>query len=148
MKKIGVKSVAALTCALLGAAVPATAATVEVGTVGTSFVPPDVIINVGDSVHWSVLLGGFHTVAEVDDAGAMAWNGGFHSAAAANEFTFAFNAPGLYHYICEPHVLSDMRGTVTVIETIPAVSTWGLALLVLLLMAAGTIVFRRVKQAT
>jgi len=114
MTQVGVKTAVAITCVLLGVAVPAAADTVEVATVSLTFQPPDVIIIVGDSVHWTGLFGGFHTVAEVDDANAFVWNGGFHSPAAASEFTFTFIAPGLYHYICEPHVLAPMRGTVTV----------------------------------
>ena len=150
MKQVGVKAVVVFTCALLGVAVPATADTVEVLATGIlTFEPPDVVITVGDSVHWTGLGGGFHTVAEADDAAAMVWNGGFHSPAAASEFTLTFNTPGLFHYICEPHVLSDMRGTITVNEpVVPTVSTWGLALLVLLVLAAGTVVFRRSKPAT
>ena len=114
MTQVRVKAAVAITCVLLGVAVPAAADTVEVAAVGLTFQPPDVIIIVGDSVHWTGLFGGFHTVAEVDDALAFFWNGGFHSPAAASEFTFTFIAPGLYHYICEPHVLAGMRGTVTV----------------------------------
>lgn len=114
MTQVRVKAAVAITCVLLGVAVPAAADTVEVAAVGLTFQPPDVIIIVGDSVHWTGLAGGFHTVAEVDDAAAFVWNGGFHSPPAASEFTFTFTAPGLYHYICEPHVLAGMRGTVTV----------------------------------
>lgn len=150
MKRVGVKAVVAFTCALLGVAVPATADTVEVLATGIlTFDPPDVVITVGDSVHWTGLGGGFHTVAEADDAGALVWNGGFHSPAAVNEYTETFNTLGVFHYICEPHVLAGMRGTITVEEPpIPAVSTWGMGLLVLLVLAAGTVVFRRAKLAT
>ena len=132
--------------------VTVTAETVEVGTVDLTFVPPDVVIKVGDSVHWTGLSGGFHTVAEVDDALAVAWNNGFHSAAAASEFSFTFTAPGLFHYICEPHVGVGMRGTVRVRAIpIPTVSTWGMAVLVLAVLTAGTIVFgirRRAARVT
>ena len=144
MKRIGVKAVAALTCALLGAAVPANADTVEILATGIlTFDPPDVVITVGDSVHWTGLGGGFHTVAEADDAEALVGNGGFHSPAAASEFTETFNTAGLFHYLCEPHVLSDMRGTITVEEAgVPTVSTWGVAMLVLFVLVAGTVADR------
>ena len=140
----------ALTCAWLGVALPASAETVEVVATGIlTFDPPDVVITVGDSVHFTGLGGGFHTVAEADDAAALVWNGGFHSPAAASEFTETFNTPGLFHYICEPHVLSDMRGTITVEEaSVPTVSTWGVATLALLVLVAGTVVIRRVRLAT
>ena len=133
----------------LGLVVPAAADTAEVTTSGLTFVPADVTIQSGDSVHFMGLTGGFHTVAEVDDGAATSWNGGFHSPGGASEFTQVFNSPGVFHYICEPHVFSGMRGTVTVNELpVPTVSTWGLALLVLLMLVAGTIVIRRVKMAT
>lgn len=152
MKRVGVKAVVAFTCALLGVAVPATADTVEVLATGIlTFDPPDVVISVGDSVHWTGLIGGFHTVAEADDANAVVGKkNGFHSPPAASEYTETFNTPGLFHYICEPHVvLKGMRGTITVEGApIPTVSTWGMALLALLVLVAGTVVLRRVKLAT
>ena len=152
IKQVGFKAVVALTCAWLGVAVPATADTVEVLATGIlTFEPPDVVITVGDSVHWTGLGGGFHTVAEAETANAMVGKkGGFHSAPAASEFTHTFNTSGLFHYICEPHVvLEDMRGTITVEEAVvPTVSTWGMALLVLLVLVAGTVVLRRVKPAS
>ena len=153
MKHVGLKAAVAFSCAFLGVAVPAAADTVEVlATDGLTFDPPDVTINEGDSVHWTGLMGIFvHTVAEVDDENAVVYNGdGFHSAVAASEFTFTFTTPGLYHYICEPHVAVEMRGTVTVIEPppVPTVSTWGMATLVLFVLVAGTVVLRRVKLAT
>lgn len=148
MKQVSVKAVVAFTCALLGVAVPATAATVEVAATGVlTFEPRDVTIAIGDSVHWTGLGNGFHTVAEADDENSLVWNGGFHSPAAASEYTLAFNTAGLFHYICEPHVVADMRGTVTVVEPIPTVSTWGMTAFALLVLTAGTVLVRRVKVA-
>ncbi len=74
MTQVGVKAAVALTCVLLGMAVLAVADTVEVAAVGVTFQPPDVIINEGDSVHWTGLSLGFHTVAEVDDAAGVERN--------------------------------------------------------------------------
>ena len=125
---------------------PATAATVEVSTSGNTFVPADVKITAGDSVHWSGLLGGFHTVDEVDDATDNTYNGGFESAPAASEFTHTFNTQGVFHYICTPHVAQGMRGTVTVNEAVPTVSEWGVVALTLLILTAGTIVLIRARQ--
>ena len=139
MKQFTLRGAVALTCAVLCWAVPANAATVEVAAVGLTFVPADVKINPGDSVHWTGLVGGFHTVAEVDTAISNTWNNGFHSAAFAGEFTLEFNTPGVFHYICEPHVFSGMRGTVTVNapEPIPTVSDWGLIVTTVLVIGVG-----------
>ena len=124
--------------------------TVDVDAVGLSFVPPDVTIEVGDSVHWTGLAGGFHTVAQADDAGSLTFNGsGFHSPAAASEFTHTFAAPGLYHYICEPHVAAGMRGTITVNVPvpIPTLSAWGATAMALILVVAGTTLVRRRQRS-
>ena len=85
MKQITLWGKVALTWAVLCWAVPADAATVEVTTSGLTFVPADVTIDAGDSVHWTGLAGGFHTVAEADTPTSNTWNGGFHSAAAASD---------------------------------------------------------------
>jgi plastocyanin len=118
------------------------AATIEVVAAGTSFTPANVEIQTGDSVHWSGLLGGFHTVAQVENGTATVWNNGFHSAGGASEFTHTFDAGGTYHYICEPHVGSGMRGTIVVGPAVPAASEWGLCVLALAVLAVGTIVLR------
>lgn len=120
--------------------------TTEVAAVSLTFVPPDVEIRVGDSVHFTGLLGGFHTVAEVDDAAAMVWNDGFHSAPAVSEFTQVFDTVGTFYYICEPHVLSDMRGTVTVLPTVPAVSTWGLGAATMFALGVGSLVLLKRRR--
>ena len=145
MKQVSVMAVVAVTCTLWGVAVPATAATVEVVATGVlTFRPRDVTITVGDSVHWTGLANGVHTVAESDDENSVSWNGGFHSPAAASEYTLSFHQVGLFHYICEPHVAADMRGTVTVEEPIiPTVSEWGLAAMTLLILYVGTIAISR-----
>ena len=62
-------------CAAFGWTGQSDAATVT--TSGLTFVPADVIIQVGDSINFTGLAGGFHTVAEVDDNAATSWNSGY-----------------------------------------------------------------------
>jgi plastocyanin len=133
---------------LLASAHAAVAETAEVGVAGLTFSPADVVITAGDSVHWSGLAGGFHTVAEVDDGSATTWNGGFHSPGGASEFTHLFDTPGVYYYVCEPHAGSGMRGTVTVEPgpEIPAASTWTLMPLAISVMVAGTVLLARTRK--
>lgn len=122
---------------------PVAAETFEVMATGSlTFDPPDIKINAGDSVHWSGLQDGFHTVAEVSDESATMWTDGFHSDSGASEFTHIFNTAGDFFYICEPHVLAGMRGTVTV-NPVPTVSEWGLVALALSILTVGTLIFRR-----
>ena len=53
-----------------------------------------------------------------------------------------------YPYFCEPHLVFGMTGTVIVEvppENVPAASAWGIAVMVLMIVAAGSIVIRRVR---
>lgn len=137
-------SVLGLLFATAFGAQPVAAETVEVmATPMHTFDPPDITITVGDSVHWSGLLGGFHTVAEVSDEEADEWIDGFHSDDLASEFTHTFETKGTFFFICEPHVSMGMRGSVTVGEPVPTVSEWGLVALALSILTVGTLVFRR-----
>lgn len=88
-------------------AMPATqAATVHVTASGFSFDPQEVNINVGDTVVWSDLEGGYHNVAAED--------GSFRSPAGADTFSHTFNSVGSFDYVCEPHIIYGMTGTVNV----------------------------------
>lgn len=91
---------------LLLAMPAARAATVNVSAVGFSFEPATVNINVGDTVVWSGLDGGFHNVAAED--------GSFRSPGGANTFSRTFNSAGSFDYACEPHLAFGMTGTVNV----------------------------------
>ncbi len=85
------------------------------------FNPPDVTINVGDSVQWNYSI--LHNVAQVADASSCTYNGGFRSGdvGANTQFTNVFNTPGVYYYICESptHCGKGMRGSVTVTGPTP-----------------------------
>src|SRR5687768_242240 len=94
--------------ALLLAMPAAQAVTFSVSASGFSFNPQVVNINVGDTVIWSDLDGGFHNVA--------AENGSFRSPEGANTFSHTFNSAGSFDYVCEPHALYGMIGTVNVSE--------------------------------
>lgn len=91
---------------LLLAMPSARAATVNVSVDGFSFVPAIVNINVGDTVVWSGLDGGFHNVAAADES--------FRSLGGGNTFSHTFNSAGSFDYVCEPHAGFGMTGTVNV----------------------------------
>jgi len=104
---------AAAASALLSA--PARA-DVNVASSGFSWLPADVVVAVGEPVHWSWT--GTHNVAEVDGPADIVWNGtGFRSGSpvAGGSFDLVFAEPGFHHYVCEPHAGLGMRGTVTVV---------------------------------
>lgn len=87
------------------------------------FLPPHIVINVGETVEFRNIGLTRHTVTanpgslsskgnEKLPAGAeplnSGWIDGFKS------YTYTFEVPGLYQYICQPHEDAKMIGTVTV----------------------------------
>ena len=115
----GISLVAALfALALTGGA---SAEDVTITTDGLTFSPADARINLGDTVTW-VMLQPSHNVAEADTAIDTAYNGdGFYSGAigAVDTFELTFESTGIFFYICENHVGSGMRGSVTVQGSLP-----------------------------
>ena len=95
---------------------------VTVGGVGNVFTPPELTINVGDTVTWTN-AGGFHNVVSdaVDENGDPIFSSGPASIDAWT-YQFTFNTPGSYSYVCQPHATIGMTGTITVVETPTAVT--------------------------
>lgn len=133
----------ALGLGLLPAA--ACAADTTVTTAGLAFSPADVTITAGETVTWTNLSS--HNVAEVDGPTDTTYNGGFYSGAVGSVTTWqhTFNTPGTYYYICEPHVFSGMRGSVTVLPPpAPISGPWSTLAVSVAMMAAGTwLILRR-----
>jgi len=129
----------------------ADAADAMIGTAGTSFTPADVTIEVGDTVTWIDLQSfGGHNVAQSASGVANTYDGsGFRSGDQGDFDTFehTFNAPGVYYFICEPHVAFDMRGTVTVEGVaLPAASPLGLVLSMTAIAAAAILLRYRYSK--
>jgi plastocyanin len=125
---------AALVCLLLLAS-PAGAATREVLIRNFAFEPPELTIQAGDSVRWTV-VSGRHSVTAKDQA--------FDSTELETGLSFArrFEEPGVFPYFCTPH--DFMRATVTVLpgpsyRSVTLVAVAG----ALLLGAALTFAWRR-----
>ena len=89
------------------------------------FDPETITIKVGDSVTWTTVGAAPHTstgdpskaanAANVSlPDGAEPWDSGMVSQ--GGEFTYTFQVPGEYKYICIPHELAGMLGTVVVEE--------------------------------
>jgi plastocyanin len=96
-------------------AMPATAATHVVTQVDMSFSPPDVVINVGDTVQW-VWTAGFHTVTNGASLADPNVGKKFDASLTptTTTFSYTFTAPGTVPYFCRPHLVFGMTGTVTV----------------------------------
>jgi plastocyanin len=91
------------------------------------FTPASVTVNVGQTLTWINASSIPHTttddpaknpVAQAHPeyaqlpAGAAAWDSGLLQP--GESYSQSFTVPGTYHYFCIPHVLSGMRGTITV----------------------------------
>ncbi|MFW5917583.1 MAG: halocyanin domain-containing protein [Halorubrum sp.] len=79
---------------------------------GLSFVPANVVVDVGTTVVWEWTgVGGTHDVVEAD--------GAFESELTGTEghtFERDFEEPGVYDYVCTPHQAQGMAGSVEVVE--------------------------------
>ncbi|MCI0452484.1 MAG: plastocyanin/azurin family copper-binding protein [Candidatus Latescibacteria bacterium] len=79
----------------------------------SSFSPKNATISVNETVTWQ-FNGGPHTVTEGTAVGTPPtplFDSGLRS---SGSFTFTFDTPGTYDYICEIHVGMGMTGTITV----------------------------------
>jgi plastocyanin len=109
----------------LVAAVPASAAEVEITATDFRFSPGAQTIGVGDTVIWSFAAGGHTTTAQGGQA--ERWNSGPRTTPAGQTFRHTFNRPGRFQYFCVPHA-GFMRGVVqvgsdTVRDTVDAFRT-------------------------
>jgi plastocyanin len=93
----------------LAAAVPASAAEVDVGVANFDFAPATRTIAVGDTVIWRFNDSG-HT-ATSNRGQAERWNSGNRTA--GQTFRKTFTRPGRFQYVCIPHA-TFMRGTIQV----------------------------------
>lgn len=91
-----------------------TAKTYTVTSVGYTFSPDNLSINVGDTVVFS--LGSIHDAIEVNksvwDADGSTSNGGFSTPYGGGKVVF--NNAGTFYYVCQPHVSLGMKGTIVV----------------------------------
>jgi plastocyanin len=111
MKDRTVKANLALTCIVIAnlvlAAIPSSADTVnQIAIKDFMFSPMTLSVSAGTSVTWRNLDGEPHLVVSLD--------GAFRSQALdqGDSFSFKFDKPGIYKYICTIH--PQMKGTITV----------------------------------
>lgn len=110
---------------MLGAAMPVSAATVEVKMFDTpaKFVPDPVKIKVGDTIHWVNVGETVHTAtsdpSQAPDPswasvpkGAETWDSGYLNK--GDDFSYTFKVPGVYHYFCTTHIKEGMKGEIDV----------------------------------
>ncbi len=109
----------------------------------------ELAIEPGDTIRW-LWVDGFHNVVsgfpESGNTGELFFSGP-PTAVPGTTFEFTFNEPGVYGYHCHPHEELGMISSITVNSApIPTVSEWGLIVMTLLALTAGTIVFGRRRK--
>lgn len=93
------------------------AITVRVGVVDNAFIPEDLFIFAGDTVHWQhEPMEMFHTVTSGRDFDDPNWGDLFDedSSDLNADFFYTFEQPALQPYFCRPHIILGMVGTVTI----------------------------------
>ena len=83
---------------------------VRVAMVDDRFTPARATVKAGTTVAWVHSGSNFHTATGLDGS----WDSG--NLQRGDTFSFTFNTPGTYRYICRQHVLNGMQGTITVAE--------------------------------
>ncbi len=85
-----------------------------VGYQGYTFKPAELNINIGDTVNFE--LSSYHNAVEVSqstfEANGNTYNGGFDVPYGGG--AVVFNTPGTYYYVCTPHAMYGMKGTIHV----------------------------------
>lgn len=86
---------------------------VEVGVQGSSgfykFGPAAKAVSPGTTVTWEWTgKGGTHNVVSRNDL----FDSGAHVDEKGHTFTHTFDAPGIFYYLCEPHVSLGMKGAI------------------------------------
>jgi plastocyanin len=102
----------------------ATAADFDVNQVDLTFDPDEIMIEVGDTVHWNWSQG-IHTVTSGDSPGDPDAGDLFDAPLDAGNpvFSYTFDTAGTYNYFCRPHFSLQMIGTVIVEEGVGAEAT-------------------------
>lgn len=123
------------------------------------FLPADIMITVGDTVHW-VWVNGLHNVesgiidGNLDGVHDSNFRSGDVTSVVGTTFDQVFDQVFLdanpmpndtYPYYCIQHTNVLMAGTITVVgePAIPAASEWGLIAMALLVAVVGTILVLR-----
>lgn len=114
MRNITSKSIQLLTMLLMSLSISLTAQTsVSVVASGMSFVPSQVNINVGDTVHW-FNTGGTHNVNGTLGTHPNNPEPFGNEIGAGWTYSYVFTIPGSYDYHCDFHFGSGMTGVVFV----------------------------------
>ncbi len=77
------------------------------------FVPDTIEVSVGETVNWRWGTDTHNIVVESQPDGAD-WPGHPEIQNTNHEYSYTFEVPGTYEYVCEPHRGVDMYGTVIV----------------------------------
>ena len=83
-------------------------AAVEIAIRDDRFVDARLTVPVGTTVTWAHKGNNTHTTSSLNGE----WDSG--TLLRGDTFSFTFDTPGVYQYLCRQHLLQGMRGTITV----------------------------------
>jgi plastocyanin len=136
-------ALAAVASLAFGASAAWAATTHDVIVRNFEFDPAVVVASPGDTIRWT-WESGSHTVTSGEPCTP---DGTFDDpmTIADPEFTWVVigSAGTTQPYFCIPHCLGGMTGEIQIVAPIPAVSEWGLLLLIGCLLIAGTTILGR-----
>jgi plastocyanin len=119
---------------------PVKADTVDVSIVNFAFIPDSIDIKFGTTVRWTNNSASLHT--STSDSGV--WNSGNINPAA--KYSFTFDSAGVFPYHCAIH--PTMTAKVVVTRSIPALTPYGLIVLLGLVAGSALWVLRKRRIAT
>ena len=124
------------------------AATVFVNQIGTTFVPNDITISVGDTVTW-VWNSLPHTVTNGTGAADPQAGTLFDAALSGSNFSYTFTSAGDVDYFCRPHEFLGMKGIVRVTGPmqVPSMRPGVAVLIVAMLVGCGMLMFPSAARA-
>lgn len=130
----------------------ANAATFLVDVANFQFTPANVEVAPGDTVQWDWTDAGHSVTSGTSCTPDARYDSGVVVAGSTFSYVIPLDEPdGVIDYFCIPHCLIPMVATITVVgpgPPIPTMSQWGIVVMLLLLLAAGTVTFAWKRRAT
>ncbi len=117
--------------------ISASADTVDVSIPGFSFYPADLTVNVGTTVRWT----NNHAVTHTTTSDNALWDSG--NLIMRQSFSYTFESPGEFPYHCTIHPSMTANVTVTQSRPVPSMNYFGLAALILAILALAVWAGRR-----
>ncbi len=145
-------AVVAVVLVTLAFGASAMAATHEVDVANFAFTPANVNAAPGDTIHWTWSSGNHSATSGSGCSSDGRFDSTVLGPGPGPEFSYVIPSgepDGVIPYYCIPHCGGGMTATITVEAAtgIPTMSQWGVAVMALLVLTAGTVAFSLRRKA-